>query len=328
MRPVCDACPPSQWQATERDYLWQFELAPYDLQAAVISSGQARVTDVATELPVGVGPMLQSKLAELVVRAGQLKEPVPLARLANAGFESVIASGTVTGPDLVAWEVAAGEGSSVQPDSTVHRTGKTSMKINSAGPVTWARSARFAPPKTGRLSVQVWVRSETAQPVPPLRLAIEGRLREQPYYRYAAITEVTSPASGNLPAEWKPFVLHVDDLPSLDLEYLQVRFDLMGAGTVWLDDVAIYGMSFTRAEHHELSRIIAAADLQLREGRVTDCVKTLQRFWPRMLAEQFPAQPRLAANATAPPAESENLEQSTSPLDKIRQLVPRIRRLH
>ena len=290
LRPVCSACPPSQWQSLEKDYLWEFELAPYDLQAAVISSGQARVTDVATELPVDVGPMLQSKLAELVVRVGQLKDPVPLARLANAGFESVVASTTSTGADFDGWEVSAGEGSSVQPDSTVHRSGKTSMRIYSGGPVTWARSARFAPPKTGRLAVHVWVRNETDQPLPPLRLAIEGRLREQPYYRYAKITEVARPVAGSL-AEWQPFVLHVDDLPSLDLEYLQVRFDLMGAGVVWLDDVAVYGMEFTRAEHHELSRIIATADLQLREGRVTECVKSLQRYWPRLLAEQFPVRP-------------------------------------
>jgi hypothetical protein len=158
-----------------------------------------------------------------------------------------------------------------------------------------------------------------------LRLAIEGRLREQPYYRYAKITEVARPVAGSL-AEWQPFVLHVDDLPSLDLEYLQVRFDLMGAGVVWLDDVAVYGMEFTRAEHHELSRIIATADLQLREGRVTECVKSLQRYWPRLLAEQFPVPPRVAANqeVAAPVSEDE----SQSPLEKIRQFVPRIRRLH
>ena len=69
---------------------------------------------------------------------------------------------------------------------------------------------------------------------------------------------------------------------------------------------------------------LTEADLQLREGRVTECVKTLQRYWPRLLVEQFPAEPRMAANVD-PPA-TEGADETSSPLDKIRQLVPRMRR--
>jgi hypothetical protein len=327
LRPLCDACPPSEWNATKSEFLWHFKLDPYGLQAAVLSGDSPRVTDVQTEIPLGIGPMLQAKLAELVVRVGQLKQPPPLSRLVNAGFESVGGAAAAVPSTIDGWESSVAEGSSVQPDLTVRRKGNTSMRLASVAPVTWARSRRFAPPKTGRISVQVWVRSTAGESVPPLRLAIEGRLRDQPYYRYASIKDAEKGTSADTATgEWKLFVLHVDDLPSLDLDYLQVRFDLMGQGTVWLDDVSVYGASFTREEHHELSRIIAAADLQLREGRITACAKTLQRYWPRLLAEQFPMEPRLTKAENV--RQNRGDERSRSPLQKIRKLVPRIRRLH
>jgi hypothetical protein len=159
-------------------------------------------------------------------------------------------------------------------------------------------------------------------------LAIEGRLGNEPYYRYAEIAE----RGDNIRLdEWSPVELHVDDLPSHELDYLQVRFDMMGEGSVWLDDVAVFGMSFTRSEHHELTRVVGLADWHLREERLIECARTLSRFWPRFLLDEQAPEPRLASRANLPVVSTngevpENTEAGgdVSPLERIKKMVPRL----
>ncbi len=318
MRPLCSACRPSQWQAHGHGYVWQLEFDPFDIQAITVDSSEVEVTQVTSEPPLGVVSDLQATLTDLVVRVGQLKQPVADTRLANAGFESLSESPSTLAP--VDWELANTQGTSAIADTAYRRSGNASLRIHSSGPVAWARSQKMPAPETGRISVHVWVRSMPGEPLPPLRLAIEGRLGDAPYYRYATITDAAEQVDES--SEWRPFVLHLDDLPSLELKDLQVRFDLMGPGTAWLDDVTVYGLSLTRSEHHRLSQIIAAADLQLREGDVAACDRTLQRYWPRLLTRQLRDAQTRVANADQddpPPAEA-------SPLERLRQLVPAVHR--
>ncbi len=319
MRPLASSR--TDWTVGDDLVRWRIPLRPYDLHAAALTSTEIEFLTLTAELSSSVPASLQAQLAQLVVRVGQLKDPVPWVNLANASFESELPGGGIAG-----WET---EAPTVSIDHRQYRAGNSSMLIQSEGPVVWARSQPFAAPPSGRLAVEVWLRGQ--QPVtPPLRLAVEGRLGNEPYYRYAEIAECSESIKLN---EWSPVELHIDDLPSHELQYLQVRFDMMGKGEVWLDDVAVFGLSFTRNEHHELSRIAALADLQLREERLTECARTLSRFWPKYLLQEQAAEPRLASRGSLRNSVDVVQESATktdadndSPMDRIKKIVPRMPR--
>lgn len=319
MRPLAHGR--SEWSVGKEGVRWRISLRPYDLHAAALTSSDVQFVSLAAELSASVPASLQSQLAELVVRVGQLKDPVPWIQVANASFEAEAAEGGIAD-----WETAA---PSVAIDRQTYRAGNGSMLLQSDGPVVWARSQPFPAPPSGRLAVEVWLRGHQRE-TPPLRLAVEGRLGDEPYYRYAEIAERR--ASLKLD-EWSPVALHIDDLPSDELKYLQVRFDMMGKGQVWLDDVSVFGLSFTRNEHHELSRIVALADLQLREERLIECARTLSRFWPTFLLREQSSQPQLAVRGDPSKQEEpvrnaagESKVDPASAMGRIRQVIPRITR--
>ena len=321
-RPIGGSGAPVDWRQVAGGFEWNMKLKPFTIEAAEFNRARVQVMDVVSKTQPQAAAQIQSQLTELIFRVGQLNGPSPYGRLRNAGFEQ--SSDDVTAP-LDDWESPLPQGTSVVADTSQRRTGAQSMRIESQGPITWVRSAAFPPPETGRLSVQVWLKIAQGEAVPPLRLAIEGKLNNQPYYRFANISPET------ITGDWVQFLLHVDDLPSHDLEQLQVRFDLMGPGRVWVDDITLFDMSFTRSEQLELSKIVALADLQFREGRLADCAQTLTRYWPRFLLEQMPAQSELARRSdsdaprrTDPPAQDEEPSQeSPTTLDRLRKLVPK-----
>ena len=60
-----------------------------------------------------------------------------------------------------------------------------------------------------------------------LRIGLEGKHKNQPFYRYGDIT---------IGSEWKMFEYQINDLPLADLGPLTIRFEHTGRGNVWLDD--------------------------------------------------------------------------------------------
>ena len=52
---------------------------------------------------------------------------------------------------------------------------------------------------------------------------------------------------------------------------LRVRFDLRAAGEVWIDDVSLYDLAFSDTERAELSKLVAAAQVSLKQRRPAEC---------------------------------------------------------
>ncbi len=149
------------------------------------------------------------------------------------------------------------------------------------------------PPATGRLSMAVWLRVADANNQPPLRLALEGKLHGREYHRFASVgmSPGTDQPAKPIRTEWTQYVFQLDDLPLEGLTSLRVRFDLMGPGEVWLDDVQLFGLAFNSSELVELSKLITLADVKLQNGQVGDCLHLLEGYWPRFLEENVPLQP-------------------------------------
>jgi hypothetical protein len=198
--------------------------------------------------------------------------------------------------------------------------------------VVWVRSNPFSSPKTGRLAVWVWLKIPDPGTQPPLRLAVEGRLNGETYYRPAEVgAKVGRATPPPLTNTWAPYLLRIDNLPT-EVTDLRVAFDLMGQGEVWVDDVQVFDLWFDTTERNELLKRWAVANLKLGEGAVSQCDHILNGYWPEFLRRHVVVEePRFAATTTptgtgAPVTPEPDTEQgepdeqptSTSWLDRLK----------
>ena len=152
------------------------------------------------------------------------------------------------------------------------------------------RSNSFEAPSTGRLAVAVWLRIADREQQPPLRLAVEARVSDAEYFRYAAL----GAKSGGvlLGEQWGQYIFQIDDLPTDNIADVRVRLDLVGAGEVWVDDVQVFDLAFSENERVELSKLITLASYKLQAGQVADCSRILTGYWPKFLVVNVPLVPK------------------------------------
>ncbi|MGA2621526.1 MAG: family 10 glycosylhydrolase [Thermoguttaceae bacterium] len=301
---------------------WSVDLAPYDLVAIEFSEPGVKLSRPEVPLPAGVEPALEQRIKQLGARAAALRFPPPLGVLENPGFER---PATAAEP-VPGWSISKRLSVKIQTDPAEHHDGRQSARISSDGPIACLVSRPFDPPTTGRISMSAWVRLADPQRQPVLRLAIEGKMSGRDYYRFAAIGRPTAAGQPAFPigARWGQFIFQVDDLPLEGLSPLRVRFDLMGPGEVWIDDVQLFDLAFSETEVRALCKLITLAGVDLQNGQVGDCLRLLEGYWPRLLTESVPAPavpPALAARPEdnrPPPAPP----QPVGWLDRIKGLLP------
>jgi len=126
----------------------------------------------------------------------------------------------------------------------------------------------------------------------------------------------------------KPYGFWVNDLP-LDSEgQMRVKFELDGKGEVWVDDVQLQDLLFPRdyyqhqrAEKKELAMLRDAVQKAQESGRVADCVRLLEGYWPRFLMAYTPPveaptvvrqTPSAAPNESTPPGKPAEATPSAS----------------
>jgi hypothetical protein len=309
----------------EGGMVWEVQLEPYDLVAVQLNDAAAQLARPQATWPSDVEPALGMEIRKLGARAAALRNPPSLTALDNADFEKPAEKNAA----LPGWAATTREGVSITLDRKYSHGGKQAAKIQSKGPIACLISQPFTPPATGRLSMAVWLRVDAPQRQPPFRLAVEGKLNGRDYYRYA---QVGQPPEGGPPAaalgsEWEQFIFQVDDLPLTGLSPLRVRFDLMGPGEVWVDDVQLFSLAFSKPEIVELSKLIFLADVKLQNAQLGDCVRLLEGYWPRFLDENVPLSASLIAKQPAakkpapenPPAET---AERTGLMDRVKNLIP------
>ena len=185
-------------------------------------------------------------------------------------------------------------------------------------------SRPFTTPGTGRLAISVWLRVANPAQQPPLRLALEGNLHGRVFYRCAQVGQ--APAGG--PAvpifpQWGRYVSQVDDLPLEGLTSLRVRFDLMGPGEVWIDDIQLYHLLFSRAEMVELSKLITLADVKLQSRQIGDCLQLLDGYWPQFLEENVPLPPTPPSETAKDRPPEEKPPERTGWFDRMKEWLPK-----
>jgi len=265
---------------------WTVELAPFDLVAGSWSTGGVRVSEATVKVEDQVSTELAERVRDIDLRVLALQNQPPLDVLSNPGFESPPGGeekeeNEEDGEVVVGWRVDAGAAESAVLDGDLPHSGGQALKLTGSGAVTTLVSRAFNPPATGRLSMFVWLRVADVGRQPDLRLAIEGTLDDKPYYRHA-IVGLERP-DGPIGTQWTQYQFQVNDLPLEGLRDLKVRFDLKGPGEVWIDDVELRHLSFTRQELIELSKLVHLADTRLRAGQLADSVRVLEGYWPQFL---------------------------------------------
>jgi len=182
--------------------------------------------------------------------------------------------------------------------------------------------------------MSVWLRVADERRQPPLRLAIEGKLDGQNYYRFAPVGRGRGegPPAPAIATEWRQFIFQVDDLPLDGLTQMRVRFDLMGPGEIWVDDVQLFDLAFNEKELRELAKLITVAEFQLQNGRLSDCLRILDGYWARFLDAHVPLDAdavaaRPAATARQAPPNHTPKKQEPPPrtgwIDRVRGLLTR-----
>ena len=272
---------------------WRIRLEPYDVIGTRLNAPDIDIVDWRTELSHDVRVELGERIADVLARTRLLEEPKPLAVLANPGFELPKQQNSVPG-----WDHARRNGITVDLDPANSRTGQNSLKVSSTGPVAWVRSNPFPAPKTGRLSVWVWLRINNPAQQPPLRLAVEGRLNGQTYYRPARVGANDGQAGPPVPAinaKWAPYLVRVERLPSSGLTDLRVAVDLMGKGEVWVDDIQVFDLWFDKTEINQLIKRSGLANYQLGKGELIKCERFVHSYWAEFLRRHVLLQvPQLA----------------------------------
>jgi hypothetical protein len=330
---------------------WEIEMQPYDLVAVAISgTGSERSsvpvpfngTDTSpivfskpqASMPKNVGQKLGQEIGMLGMRAAALRNPPPLDVLDNPDFEKSIDPRK----GIPGWLMTARDGVTIQVDPKSAHGGKQSARISSNGSVACLVSRPMPVPTTGRLSMSVWLRIADGKEQPPLRLAVDGKLNGRDYYRFAPVGRLPDgpPAGVVLGAQWAQYIFQVDDLPLEGLSALRARIDLMGEGEIWVDDVQMFDLAFSRPELIELSKIITLADAKLQNGQFSDCIHLLEGYWPRFLDENVslptdvPSQTKAAAKLADGPAAKTAAPQEPPPentdrtglFDRVKSILP------
>lgn len=308
---------------TDSGYSWEVALEPYDLVAIQLSEPNVVCTVPHVAWPNAVESALSLQIRRLGARAAVLRNPPMLDVVGNPGFESPAAANDA----IPKWTVIAKGKTSVRLDSTEKHGGGQSVKMVSQGPVARLVSQPLTVPLTGRLTISVWLRVASAERQPPLLLALEGKLGGRDYYRFGPVglSANGGPPVSAIGTEWGQYVFQVDDLPLEGLTSLRARFDLMGPGEVWLDDVQVSGLTFSRPEMVELSKLITLADVKLQNGQIGDCMRLLEGYWPRFLEENVALPPDAipAETAAVKPAEDEEKPPERSGwLNRVKGMLP------
>jgi hypothetical protein len=259
---------------------------------AIRLDGGAAVTQARVTFEPAVQDAVSARVARLRRLRNALEAPASVAVLDNPGFELGGTGGATPGAAVPGWELVEPRRGSLVAVPGIAAAGGKALAFSSVNGLSSLRSNPFSRPASGRISVAAWLRIRDGDPQPPLRLALEGVHDNREYYRFAAVGGL---AGGRpLAAAWSQFVLQVDDLPDTGLDALRVRFDLLGPGTVEIDEVRVFDLAFDERQREQLTRIVDRLDRQIGDGDVGGCLAGLDAYWPRYLetfVSEAPARP-------------------------------------
>jgi hypothetical protein len=260
---------------------WTLELTPFDFLAVRFSSDKVRLVNPRTTLPEAARLAVLQRIDDLRQRRAVLENPPPSASLPNGDFELATRR-----RDIPHWSIVTNDKRATGALETNQPwEGKNAVRLSSDGPFVGLHSEPIPVPASGRLHVSMYLRVANPDDQPTLRLAVEGLGGETEYLPSAYVG-----AGDGVPLKenWSQYLLPVEDIPVGEIVQLRLRFDLVGAGEVWIDSVEIYDLAFTPEERVQLDKLLALLAFQAQAGRWAECARELDGYWPRFLLSVVP----------------------------------------
>ncbi len=288
----------------------------YGLTGVCIDSATLELVNIASRPPSDLADKLDRRLSELqslIDRAGELNQQQTLG-LRGGDFEVWEQNGMPQG-----WTTSNNPNTSVTQEFELPRSGAACIRLEnrSTNGTAWIQSDRIAIPATGRLALEVWARTAPGPTQPSVRLSLVGRYRDgkrfQRWHEFSSDSDQTSRTAskstnkaGRLPIDWgnRPLVLLVPDLPNDELVELKVAIDVVDQGTLWVDDVRVYGMYLHPEEKVHLSGQMFMARQQMRQGNFALADQMLGSFWSNFLSTYLPSASATGTAASTPAKEA------------------------
>ena len=243
------------------------ELGPFGTSAIRIDASDARVSSFSVVEAEG-----RSRHRSAV--AGRLRELASGGSIGhlNPGFEpdSIVQRTSATGdsppePAPEGWSVEGAEGASIAIDPNRPQSGRGSLRVEASGGSATAVSPAFLSP--GPIAL---LRAELR--TVPADAKVRVRIDSDPGASSSVRLAADLPAINR--QNWSPMALRVPGLPADGASPLRLRFELRGAGRLWIDDLELSGPGLSQARS-----CLTAALQAFDEGRYADFARLAGTHW-------------------------------------------------
>ena len=254
------------------------ELPPHGTSALQVGAPEVAIVSTTPHPGPAVLDGMKAQYDDLnsaLKRLDRLATDDPAAALksgpANSSFEPDAAQPTVL-RGVSGWELA-GESGSVELDRDRPHSGRGSLRIDAQGGPAAIVSDSFRPEGRAALTIRAWFRSDRADST--VRVRIDGQSGGRPYARQLDVAARS---------EWAESAIRASQLPDGGLDSARLRFELLGPGRLWVDDVSVVGDALSESERLYARRDLSAALSAYREKRYADFARLGGSHWARHAA--------------------------------------------
>ncbi|MCL2744797.1 MAG: hypothetical protein FWE67_13195, partial [Planctomycetaceae bacterium] len=232
-------------EASGGKYLWKVELSPYDFAAVRFNGNDAAIENAAAECPEDIcGP--NGTLRRTINLLGECIKKAQQGRvwnkLENPNCEPLDNNSNA----IVGWELSAPGSAALLLDTVNKVSGLSSIQFSKGDAAEPAAlySNVFPAPQTGRLFVSLNL--GMAGTAAPLQVVLSGKSSGKQFVQtFPLNTAALFPKSEAGRVQWQPLTIPFYRLPMNGIEDLRVGFVLAQSGTIWIDNVVLYDLSFS-----------------------------------------------------------------------------------
>lgn len=279
---------------TDAHWEWNFSLRRHEIRIFEIDDAELQVLDAvfapSDQVMVAVGAHLR-KLRNVLEECQDptlQEEYLPL----GGGFEEW---NTPSSPQPKGWSISSLPNVRFLQSREFPHSGRSSIKIESQQPgdvPAWIQSQKFTPPKTGRLQVEVWMRCPTIESSTKVRLSLVGRKPNGERYESSRVFGGSNlDPTLRIANDWgpRPAMLDVGDIPLEEVDEVFVSIELIGSGSVWIDDVKLRQSWLHPSELRYMNSRLLLAEKELENNHLLAAHQLLESDWGRYLNRLHPA---------------------------------------
>jgi hypothetical protein len=257
---------------TEQGLGTRLSLEPFQIVCLKLSGPDASVAQCDVKVP-------QAAESGLKVRIDRLEQAMKImGRDSTRMLDGIPPNGDFELPaddDTVpAHWTAEGPESVCTADRRIFHGGESSLRLEGKA-ASVAECEKFDPPEGRTLAMNVWLRA--SRPNQRVRWFLVGNHDGDTIYRcYADV-----PLSTN----WEQKQFRALNLPDGHLTDVQIKFQLLDEGAVWIDDARVCALPITQDEKLAITKSIAATVKAWKERRWSDFERLSDGYWPTYLIE-------------------------------------------